>query len=63
MLIKKKGKVITFDCNACGCEFIVGVNVSKNYDGNFYCNCPMCGSECHTDWARQEMKKENTNDR
>ena len=54
MLIKKKGRVLYFICLACGCEFVVGINSVGATDGNFYCNCPMCGADCHTDYSRQE---------
>ena len=60
MKILKKGETIPFECNCCGCRFVVGINSIENKDGNFYANCPCCGSECHTDWARiSSAKREN----
>lgn len=50
--IIKKGFVIPFNCSMCECSFVVGVNMLKSNDGNFYYNCPTCGAECHTDVAR-----------
>lgn len=54
MLIKKKGKIFRFICAACYCEFVAGINSVQVSDGNYYCICPMCGAECHTDVAKQE---------
>lgn len=60
MKILKKGETIPFECNCCGCQFVVGINSIENKDGNFYANCPCCGSDCHTDWARiSSAKREN----
>ena len=49
MIIKTQGTVINFKCHICGCEYIVGIRAIKSNDGNYYCNCPCCGSECHAD--------------
>lgn len=57
--ITKKGNVIAFQCGGCDCEFVVGKKVVREYDGNYYCNCPMCGAECYTNVARQgSLEKE-----
>ena len=64
MLIKKKGTVLAFECASCGCEFDCGIKSAKTTDNgeNYYCNCPMCGAECHTDWGHQDLKtKQNAN--
>ena len=57
MQIKKMGNVIEFSCGSCGGIFYAGVNETDNSNGNYYCKCPMCGSECHTDVAKQSNKK------
>ncbi len=57
MLIIKKGKTLGFVCSACNCEFVAGINSVKDHDGNYYCNCPMCGAECYTNYTRQEQKQ------
>ena len=49
--IIKEGLVIPFSCSICECSFVVGINVLKSVDGNFYYTCPTCGAECHTDVA------------
>lgn len=56
-MIIKKGKIIYFICLSCDCEFTVGIHSVKSNDGNYYCSCPMCGMECHTDVAEQGDKK------
>ena len=56
MLIVKKGKILRFVCRGCDCEFVVGYHSIKNEGGNFYCSCPMCGTECHTDYAKQPRR-------
>ena len=48
MKILKKGKVVPFKCLACDGEFTVGIKVTKEDDGNYYANCPMCGNDCHS---------------
>ena len=63
MLILKKGETITFDCPACGCEFVAGIKAVKTDQGNYYCKCPMCGSECHTDVSRQNERNKKQHDR
>lgn len=50
--IIKKGLVIPFNCSICECSFVVGINMLKSEDGNFYYICPTCGTECHTDVAK-----------
>ena len=47
MKIIKHGTTVKFDCFACGCIFYAGIHVAEGIDGNYYCNCPECGSECH----------------
>lgn len=49
MKIVKKGKVIPFICGSCRCEFLAGINGIQNNNGNYYAECPMCGTDCHTD--------------
>lgn len=49
MLIKKKGIIVSFICKSCGCEFDCGIKSVIESDGNYYCNCPMCGTDCHAD--------------
>ena len=49
MLIKKKGTIVSFICTSCGCEFDYGIKSIIERDGNYYCNCPMCGADCHAD--------------
>lgn len=58
MLITKHGKTLLFICDACECQFFVGIHSVKTPDNgeNYYCNCPECGCECHTDVARQELQ-------
>lgn len=61
----KKGQVILFVCNSCGCEFVVGIHVVNTPDDgeNYYANCPMCGADCHTDCAKIQITKgKKTND-
>lgn len=60
MLVTKRGKTLSFICDACESEFIAGIHSAETTDNgeNYYCCCPVCGAECHTDWARQDMKKE-----
>ena len=60
MLVTKRGKTLSFICDACESEFIAGIHSAETTDNgeNYYCHCPVCGAECHTDWARQDMKKE-----
>ena len=50
--IIKEGLVIPFSCSICECSFVVGINVLKSDDGNFYYTCPTCGTRCHTDVAK-----------
>jgi len=57
MLILKKGEILQFICQACNCEFVAGKNAVKNVDGNYYCKCPMCGADCHTDESKQKSPK------
>jgi transcription elongation factor Elf1 len=48
MKVIEKGIVVHFSCSGCGCKFVAGINiVEKSNDGNYYANCPMCGSSCH----------------
>ena len=49
MLIRKPGKIIHFDCGPCGCQFVIGILCASTPDNgeNYYCNCPVCGNECH----------------
>ena len=51
MIITKKGTVVKFSCNCCGCEFLAGIRAAKTPDKgeNYYFNCPTCGAECHAD--------------
>jgi len=51
MKITRKGTVVKFGCNACGCEYLVGIRVVNTPDNgeNYYCHCPTCGAECHAD--------------
>ena len=58
MKIIKKGKTIPFICNSCDCQFVVGVHCIESEDGNYYSNCPMCGSRCHTDVSKIEVNEE-----
>lgn len=65
MKIIKKGKVVPFNCDSCGCEFVIGVKSTDNNDGNYYANCPMCGSSCHSgvnDIATYEKRQMNTSE-
>lgn len=59
MRIIKEGHVIPFDCRSCECRFVVGVKQIKSCDGNYYCRCPECGSECHTDMSDLAKYKED----
>ena len=52
MKITKKGCIVPFDCTSCESEFIAGINAVVVQDGNFYAECPLCKSECHTDYGR-----------
>ena len=47
MKIIKDGKVVTFVCTACGCEYVAGINSVRCNDGNYYAACPICGARCH----------------
>lgn len=48
MKIIKKGTIIPFTCEACGCEFLAGKNsVRGDNDGNYYVECPTCAAECY----------------
>ena len=49
MIIRKKGKVVSFICRSCGCEFDIGIKSVNEVDGNYYCSCPMCGLDAHAD--------------
>lgn len=53
-MIIVKEKVIYFVCSSCDCEFTEGIHSVQSSDGNYYCCCPMCGMECHTDVAKQK---------
>lgn len=57
MLIKKKGETIEFACQSCGCEFVAGIRSVSTSDGNYYCACPMCGADCHTDVSKQTARE------
>ena len=47
MKIIKEGRVVSFECTSCGCEYLAGINSTRDNDGNYYAACPMCGAECH----------------
>ena len=49
MKIIKTGRIVSFGCGSCGCEFVVGINSADTPDKgeNYYCHCPCCGAECH----------------
>ena len=57
MLILEKGTVLSFVCDGCDCEFIAGIHSVETPDGgeNYYCKCPMCGIECHTDRVYKDI--------
>lgn len=57
MIIRKMGKVIEFTCRSCEGTFAAGINTVQNSNGNYYCKCPMCGSECYTNVAEQAAEK------
>lgn len=59
MIVTKRGKTLIFDCGMCESEFIAGIHSAKTTDNgeNYYCICPVCGNECHTDIVRQDIKK------
>lgn len=58
MIIKKIGTVLEFVCRSCDTVFIAGINaVECTTDANYYCKCPVCGAECHTDASKQPLKK------
>lgn len=58
MRIIKEGHVIPFDCFPCGCRFVVAIKQVKDIDGNYYSNCPECGSQCHTSMSDLARYKE-----
>ena len=60
MVIRKMGKVIEFTCQVCEGVFVAGRNEVREYDGNYYCDCPMCGAECYTNITRQLDKQTKT---
>ena len=49
MRITKSGTIVRFDCQACGSRFVIGIHSAETPDKgeNYYCHCPVCGSECH----------------
>ena len=52
MKIIKKGTVISFVCESCGCKFVIGIHGVVTDDGNgenYYTGCPICGVTCHAD--------------
>ena len=49
MKIIKKGTVISFVCESCGCKFVIGIHAVKDENGNYYTGCPICGVTCHAD--------------
>lgn len=58
MIVKKTGTVLEFVCWSCDSVFVAGINsVKRTADANYYCKCPVCGAECHTDAAKQPSKK------
>ena len=61
MLVTKLGLVIKFSCQTCGCEFQIGAKQEgindTAFEGNYYCDCPCCGSQCHSTnkcWEKPE---------
>lgn len=51
MQIKKIGTYVSFSCQSCGTEYVVGIRNASTPDHgeNYYCDCPVCGAECHAD--------------
>ena len=52
MKIIKKGTVISFVCESCGCKFVIGIHgivETDSNDENYYTDCPICGARCHAD--------------
>ena len=49
MRIIQGGTVVSFFCPSCDCMFVAGIHEVESDDGNYYCKCPLCGRECHTD--------------
>ncbi len=62
MRIKKMGTVLEFRCASCNSVFDVGINSVKSMDANYYCKCPVCGAECHTDVSKQPPKEAGRDD-
>ena len=62
MRIKKMGTVLEFMCASCNSVFVAGINSVSSMDGNYYCICPVCGAECHTDVSKQPPKEVTPND-
>ena len=62
MKILTHGNVIRFQCESCGCEFLMGEKKTENLGFYLRAVCPECGNECagHKEQkcVKAEQKKE-----
>ena len=60
MRIIKHGKIIPFHCDACGCEFVAGINEVGYYSERLRssCECPCCGAIAKEPGGKPEGKPE-----